>query len=103
MVRSALGDVGRIVSGDSIRLSLPKDVLLGRVIDVEDGMQVRQMALLFILLVLGGFMVALSGDVVHLWFLPSLRMFSNIPFYDWGSLTLATLYSSLDAFSRCCR
>jgi len=48
-------------------------------------------------------MVASSGDVVHLWFLPYLRLFSNIPFYDWGSLTLATLYSSLDAFSRCCR
>jgi len=37
-VRAALDDVGRIVSGDSIRLSLLKDVLLCRVIDVEDGL-----------------------------------------------------------------
>ena len=81
-VRATLGDVGRIVFRDSIRLSLLKDVLLSRVVDVEDGLQVRQMARLFILLMLGGFMVASSGDVVHLWFLPYLRMFSNIPFYN---------------------
>ena len=40
-VRATLGDVGRIVFGDSIRLSLLKDVLLSRVVDVEVGLQVR--------------------------------------------------------------
>ena len=53
------------------------------------------MARLFILLVLGGFLVATSSNF--------LRVFSDIRLYDWGSLTLVTLYYSLDAFIRCCR
>ena len=74
-VRAALGDVGRIVFGDSICLSLLRDVLLGRVIDVKEELWVRKIARLFILLVLGGFLVVLSGEFVLLWFFPYLRIF----------------------------
>jgi len=55
VVTATLGDVERVVSGDSLRLSLLRDLLLRRRIDESDSRQVRQMGRLFILLVLGVF------------------------------------------------